>query len=60
MLDPNLQAKIIQEAREFMKHSFKPELQEFESDQDLKKPQPPLQKAAMRPGQPAIVLPRDF
>ena len=60
MLDPKLQAKIIQEARDFMKHNFKPELQDFESDQDLKKPQPPLQKPAMRPEKPAIVLPRDF
>lgn len=60
MLDPKLQAKIIQEAREFMKHNFKPELQDFESDQDLKKPQPPLQKPPMRPEQPAIKLPRDF
>lgn len=60
MLDPKLQAKIIQDAREFMKHNFKPELQEFESDQDLKKPQPPLQKARMRPEAETIKLPRDF
>ena len=32
----------------------------FESDQDLKKPQPPLVKAPMCPGQTPIVLPRDF
>ncbi|HSN94969.1 MAG TPA: SagB/ThcOx family dehydrogenase [Anaerolineaceae bacterium] len=60
MLDPILQAKIIQDARDFMKHNSKPELQDFESDQDLKKPQPPLQKARMRPEEQAIVLPRDF
>ena len=60
MLDPKLQAKLIQNGRDFMKHSFKPEFEAFESDQDLKKPQPPLQKPAMRPGQPTIVLPRDF
>ncbi len=60
MLDPKLQARIIQEARDFMKHSFKPELEGFESDQDLKKPQPPLQKARMRPKEQAILLPRDF
>lgn len=60
MLDPKLQAKTIQDSREFMKHNFKPELQDFESDQDLKKPQPPLQKPPMRPEQPAIKLPRDF
>jgi SagB-type dehydrogenase family enzyme len=60
MLDPKLQDKIIQDAREFMRHNFKPELQEFESDQDLKKPQPPLQKARMRPEAEAIKLPRDF
>ena len=60
MLDPKLQAKIIQDARDFMKHNSKPELQDFESDQDLKKPQPPLQKARMRPEEQAIVLPRDF
>lgn len=60
MLDPKYQAKITQEARDFMKHNEKPEFQDFESDQDLKLPQPPLQKPAMRPEQPAIVLPRDF
>jgi len=60
MLDPKLQAKIIRDARDFMKHDFKPELQEFESDQDLKKPQPPLQKARMRPEAEAIKLPRNF
>ena len=60
MLDPKLQAKIIQEARDFMKHGFKPEFEAFESDQDLKEPQPPLQKPPMRPGQPTVVLPRDF
>jgi len=59
-LDPKLQAKIIRDARDFMKHDFKPELQEFESDQDLKKPQPPLQKARMRPEAEAIKLPRNF
>ncbi len=60
MLDPKLQAKIIRDARDFMKHDFKPALQDFESDQDLKKPQPPLQKARMRPEGEAIKLPRDF
>jgi SagB-type dehydrogenase family enzyme len=60
MLDPKLQAKLIQDAREFMKHGFKTELEAFESDQDLKKPQPPLEKPPMRPEQPVIVLPRDF
>jgi SagB-type dehydrogenase family enzyme len=60
MLDPKLQAKLIQDAREFMKHGFKTELEVFESDQDLKKPQPPLEKPPMRPEQPVIVLPRDF
>ena len=60
MLDPKLQARIIQEARDFMKHGFKPEFEDFESDQDLKKPQPPLQKVSMQPEQPRVILPRIF
>ncbi|MEA4812438.1 MAG: SagB/ThcOx family dehydrogenase [Anaerolineaceae bacterium] len=60
MLDPQLQAKIIQDARDFMKHGFKADLQGFESDQDLKKPQPPLVKPAMCPDSEAISLPRNF
>lgn len=60
MLDPKVQQEWINKGRYFMKAIWNDERAAFESDQDLKKPQPPLAKAPMRPGQTPIVLPRDF
>ena len=60
MLDPEIQKKLINKGRNFMK-SFSTSLyDDFESDQDLKLPQPPLVKAPMRPSDSAIDLPRNF
>ena len=60
MLDPNVQKQVIANGRKFMKSIWDGELEAFESDQDLKLPQPPLVKAAMRPEAPPIDLPRNF
>lgn len=60
MLDETLQKKLIQKGREFTKgyQEDDPYLNDFESDQDLHKPQPPLVKPAM--AEEKIDLPRDF
>lgn len=60
MLDDALQKKLIQEGRAFTRGYLKddPYMEEFESDQDLHKPQPPLVKPAM--GGRKIELPREF
>lgn len=60
MLDETLQKKLIQKGREFTKgyQEDDPYLNDFESDQDLHKPQPPLVKPAM--AEKKIDLPRDF
>lgn len=60
MLDQKLQAEIIDANREFMKGDREndPILENFESDQDQKKPQPPLVKAPMTDSR--IPLPMDF
>ena len=62
MLDENIQRELIEKGRAFIKgyQSNDPYEEEFESDQDLKRPQPPLVKAAMRPELERIVLPKNF
>ena len=61
MLDEKLQNELIRTGRTFMKGEMNegPYADDFESDQDLKKPQPPLVKARMTDG-PMIPLPREF
>jgi len=58
MLDPETQKKLIEEGRNFMKSYSTSSYDDFESDQDLKLPQPPLVKAAMSDN--AFSLPRNF
>lgn len=60
MLDPEKQAEVIANGRRFMRAIWDGELEAFESDQDLKLPQPPLVKSPMRPDMKPIDLPRDF
>lgn len=60
MLDQELQKQLIDTGRAFMKFSSEDEYGDFESDQELKRPQPPLVKANMREISQAIDLPRDF
>ena len=61
MLDEKLQNELIRTGRTFMKGEMNegPYADDFESDQNLKKPQPPLVKARMTDG-PMIPLPREF
>lgn len=49
LIDKRLQDKIISKNRDFMKgyRDDDPYMERFESDQDLKRPQPPLVKPAM-------------
>lgn len=56
-MDKELQKQIINAGRNFMKFT---DPDDFQSDQDLKLPQPPLVKANMRAAERAIDLPRDF
>jgi len=58
MLDPDIQKKLISEGRKFMKSFSTSPYQDFESDQQLKLPQPPLVKAPM--SDKALPLPRNF
>lgn len=61
MLDPIVQEKYIHAGREFMKGERKGDPRdEFESDQDLKLPQPPLVKTPVTPTESWIALPFDF
>lgn len=62
MLDKELQQKIIAQNRAFTKgyQDADPYMEDFESDQDLKLPQPPLVKAPVTPLESHILLPRDF
>lgn len=60
MLEQKLQKQLIDSGRAFMKFSPKDEYADFESDQELKRPQPPLVKVNMRESAQAIDLPRDF
>lgn len=58
MLDPEIQKKLIADGRNFMKSYSTNLFDDFESDQQLKLPQPPLVKAAMT--DQAFALPRNF
>ena len=62
MLNKELQDSIIREKREFTKgyRDTDPYMEDFESDQELKKPQPPLVKAPMAPEENRISLTMDF
>ena len=62
MLNEELQKKLIDTGRRFTKgrQADDPYEEAFESDQERKLPQPPLCKAAVRPAQEWITLPRDF
>ena len=60
MLDDTLQKQLIKAGREFTRGFTEddPYMEDFESDQDLRKPQPPLVKPAMADNK--IELTRDF
>ena len=58
MLNPEIQKKLIEDGRNFMKSYSTDAYDDFESDQDLKLPQPPLVKAAMT--EQTFTLPRNF
>lgn len=62
MLNQEIQDKIIREKRSFTKgyQDSDPYMEEFESDQEIKRPQPPLVKAPMAPEENRIPLTRDF
>ncbi len=62
MLDQEIQEKIIQTGRQFMKGYQKNDPYEaiFESDQERKLPQPPLVKAPVTPKETWIPLTMDF
>ena len=62
MLDEKIQSELIAKGRAFT-HGYienDPYEEDFQSDQELKRPQPPLCKAPMRPESARIALPRDF
>lgn len=58
MLNPELEKKLITDGRNFMKSYSNDAYEDFESDQQLKLPQPPLVKPAMV--EEALPLPRNF
>ena len=58
MLRPDIQKKLIAEGRDFMKSDHNNAYDTFETDQNLKLPQPQLVKAPMR--DQALELPRNF
>ena len=62
MLDPNLQREITLKNRRFMQGDRRdnPYEADFESDQQLRRPQPPLVKAPMTPAENHLALPMDF
>ena len=62
MLDKEIQDKLIAKGRDFMRgyRDNDPYNEDFESDQDLKLPQPPLVKAPMAKDGNRIALPKDF
>ena len=62
MLDKEIQEKLIAKGRDFMRgyRDNDPYNEDFESDQDLKLPQPPLVKAPMAKDGNRIALPKDF
>lgn len=60
MLDANLQKELIAKGRAFTRGHREDPYDDFESDQQLKLPQPPLCKAAVTPAETHIPLTRDF
>ena len=61
MLEQKLQEQLIQSGRDFMKGSRRENAyRDFESDQMLKRPQPPLMKAAKHDTQVIVELPLNF
>lgn len=62
MIDRSISDELIAKGREFMKgyHDGTPYLEEYESDQDLKLPQPPLVKTPMADESARTKLPMDF
>lgn len=62
MLDKEIQEKLIAKGRDFMRgyRDNDPYNEDFESDQDLKLPQPPLVKAPMAKDGNRTALPKDF
>ncbi|NLB72200.1 MAG: SagB/ThcOx family dehydrogenase, partial [Chloroflexi bacterium] len=58
MLDPEIQKKLIEEGRDFLKSYASTPYDDFESDQRLNLPQPPLVKAPMT--ERAFALPGNF
>lgn len=61
MLDEKLQSDLIAKGRAFTRGYLENDpYEDFESDQELKRPQPPLVKSPMRGDDARIVLPRDF
>lgn len=61
MLDEKLQSDLIARGRAFTRGYLENDpYEDFESDQELKRPQPPLVKAPMRGEESRIPLPRDF
>ena len=62
MLDKQLQQELIAKGRAFTRGSRAddPYEEDFESDQQLRLPQPPLCKAALTPAESHIPLTRDF
>lgn len=61
MLDEKLQSDLIAKGRAFTRGYLENDpYEDFESDQELKRPQPPLVKAPMRGEEARIPLPRDF
>ncbi len=62
MLDEKIQQELIAKGRAFTKahQENDPYEKDFESDQELKRPQPPLVKAAVTAKETWIALPKDF
>lgn len=62
MLDEKIQSELIAKGRAFTHGDLEndPYEEDFQSDQELKRPQPPLCKVPMRPESARIALPRDF
>lgn len=62
MIDRKISDELIAKGREFMKgySALTPYVEEYESDQDLKLPQPPLVKAPMAEESARTCLPMDF
>lgn len=60
MLDANLQKELIAKGRAFTRGHMEDPYGDFESDQQLKLPQPPLCKDAVTPAETHIPLTKDF